>query len=211
MELWLGTKVRCGSTVVGDLDDVAVDPALRLLTHVVVGASHANAWLVPAMLVDGGRRGITLSCTTAELHALGSIREVAYMPIEQFPVGDDDTDVGVQDTTSMPSYEPTSFGDYCGEIDSLVTVSYDRIPKGEAELRRTSEVLFSSGHRAGHVRALVVEERKVTHVVLEHGHLWGRRDVLVPVDAVSSIATDSITLALAHDEVAALPSFRARS
>jgi hypothetical protein len=38
------------------------------------------------------------------------------------------------------------------------------------------------------------------------GHLWRRRDITIPVDAITQIGTDSIELSLTPDGVAALPS-----
>jgi hypothetical protein len=42
--------------------------------------------------------------------------------------------------------------------------------------------------------------------VLERGHLWGRREVTIPIDAVETVETDKVTLRLSKDEVGALPS-----
>ncbi len=51
---------------------------------------------------------------------------------------------------------------------------YDRIPKGEVEIRRASPVISADGHQLGHVDGFIVdEEDQLGHIVLEHGHLWG--------------------------------------
>ncbi len=38
------------------------------------------------------------------------------------------------------------------------------------------------------VKGLVIERRthQVTHVLLQEGHLWGRRDVAIPIGAVTA-------------------------
>jgi hypothetical protein len=41
--------------------------------------------------------------------------------------------------------------------------------------------------------------------VLEQGHPWERREVAVPIGAVARVETDTVTLSLRKDEVAALP------
>jgi sporulation protein YlmC with PRC-barrel domain len=67
---------------------------------------------------------------------------------------------------------------------------YDRIPKGQVEIRRASLVTSSDGHSLGRVEALILDDGdKVTHFVLERGHLWGRRDVTIPISAVEKIET----------------------
>ena len=212
MLLKLGTPVRCGEDVVGSVGDVVIEPATRRLTHVVVDTSENATRLVPVELVaDGGEAAeMTLTCSPAELMALDSVRQFAFLHFDDFPKGDADSDVGVEDVRSVPYGEPGQFGDYAGEFDSIVSLSYDRIPKGEAELRRSSDVVSADGHRLGHVEGFVVETGTVTHLVLERGHLWGTRDVTIPIESVGTIETDTVTVTLSKDEVGALPAVKAR-
>ena len=48
----------------------------------------------------------------------------------------------------MPYYSAldTVPGTYWGEIDSHVSMYYDRVPKGEVEVRRASAVISADGH-----------------------------------------------------------------
>ena len=63
-------------------------------------------------------------------------------------------------------------------------LSYDRIPKGGAEIRRASAVMSADGHELGEVDGLLVDaEDNITHLVLRHGHLWRRREVTIPIGA----------------------------
>ena len=67
----------------------------------------------------------------------------------------------------------------------------------------------ADGHDLGEVDGFVVDsEEQITHFVLERGHLWGRRDVTIPIGAVATVETDAVTLSLSKDEVGALPSVR---
>jgi hypothetical protein len=45
-------------------------------------------------------------------------------------------------------------------------------------------------------------------VLLERGHLWGRREVTIPIGAVAKVETDAVTLSLSKDQVGELPSVR---
>ena len=93
--------------------------------------------------------------------------------------------------------------------DEHVTVSYDRIPKGEVELRRASPVRSSDGHHLGNVDGFIVDaEEHITHVVLERGHLWGKREIAIPVGAIAAIETDAAVLRLTKDEVGAIKATR---
>jgi PRC-barrel domain len=56
----------------------------------------------------------------------------------------------------------------------------------------------------GRVQGLVIDRRSrhVTHVLLQEGHLWGRREVAIPVSTVAS-TTGGIQLNIAKQEVQA--------
>jgi hypothetical protein len=59
----------------------------------------------------------------------------------------------------------------------------------------------------GRVQGLVIDRgtRHVTHVLLQEGHLWGRKEVAIPISAVTSTST-GIRLRISKQEVADLPS-----
>jgi sporulation protein YlmC with PRC-barrel domain len=113
--------------------------------------------------------------------------------------------VGVSDVLAVPYYGPGDIGsaaNYSGNME----VTYDRIPKDEVEIRRSSLVTSTDGHVLGHVEALILDrDSRVTHFVLERGHLWGKRDVTIPIGSVTQIETDAVTVGLTKDEVGALP------
>ena len=52
----------------------------------------------------------------------------------------------------------------------------------------------------------ILERWAITQVVLEHGHLWGTRDVTVPVVAVGELETDLVRLTIDKHALSALPS-----
>jgi len=45
---------------------------------------------------------------------------------------------------------------------------------------------------------------ETTDIVLERGHLWGRREVVIPAAAVARVENDLVTLSVTKDEVGAL-------
>ena len=197
MRVKLGSRARCTDGVVGTVSDVVVDPQLRRVTHVVVETGRSVARLVPLEVVGMGtdKDELGLNCTFEELHRYELIRQYAYLEVDEFPKADEETDVGVEDMIALPYAGNSEFGDYAGELDTAVTVTYDRIPKGEAELRRSSEVVSEDGQHLGHVDGVVVAGVDVTHIVLEHGHLWRKQDVEIPIGDVREIATDRVTVA----------------
>lgn len=213
MRLDLGSPVRCTDDAFGELADVVIDPETRRVTHLVVQPHRRDeqARLVP---VDRARAGetsdatISLSCTVTEMSEFELVRESAYVRLGEVPVEDPDWDIGIEEPLALP---PPAGMDTLGavDVDPHVMLSYDRIPMGEVEIRRASSVTSADGHHLGHVDGFVVDsEQQIAHFVLEHGHLWGRREVVIPASAVARVETDAVVLTLSKDAVGALPSAR---
>jgi sporulation protein YlmC with PRC-barrel domain len=209
MQLDLGSPVRCADDDFGELADVVIDPATRRVTHLVVQPHHRHdlARLVPVERARPEGAAIALDCTVAELNGLEPLHELAYLRLGEFPVDDPNWDIGVQDTLGLPYYQAIEAQPI--DYDPHVTVGYDRIPKGEVEIRRASPVSSSDGHHLGQVDGFVVEgDEHISHLLLEHGHLWGKRDVAIPIGAVDRVESDGVVLSLSKDDVGALKSRR---
>lgn len=212
MRLELRQAVRCTDDMLGELADVVIDPVTRRVTHLVVQPvhQHALARLVPVELAtrDAGSTAIHLRCSTADFSRFDAVRETAYLRLGEAPVDDPEWDVGIEDVLALPYYPldgPVDYLDYAA-------VGYDRIPKGEVEIQRASAVISLDGHHLGTVDGFVIdgETQAITHVVLDHGHLWGRREVTIPIGAVGSVEIDRIRLNLSKDDVGELHAVRVR-
>jgi len=85
------------------------------------------------------------------------------------------------------------------------TVITDRVPVGEVEVRRGDQVHATDG-TIGQIQGLVIDpsDHHVTHVLLDEGHLWGKKRVAIPINAVKD-AKDGVRLNLAKDQVRDLP------
>jgi sporulation protein YlmC with PRC-barrel domain len=212
VRLELDKPVLCENREVGKLADLVVDPVAKRVTHLVVKPHHdaGSSHLVPIELVEPTEQvgGIVLNCSTQELEALPPVQEVAYLRLGEVPTGDAQWDVGVSDVLALPYYDSSGLA---GPVDAVgdTGIVYDRVPKGEVELRRSSRVMSKDGAYIGDVDGFLVEgENHITHFVLERGHLWGRREVTVPIGAVASVESDVVELSLSKDEVGALPAHR---
>ena len=212
MRLELDKPVLCEEQEVGMLADLVVDPVAKRVTHLVVKQKHGRgeSHLVPIELVEPTEQvgGIALTCSRAELEALPPVEEFAYLRLGEVATKDPDWDVGVSDVLALPYYDSTGLA---GPVDAVgdMGVVYDRVPKGEVEVRRSSRVMSADGHYLGDVDGFLLDEDDhITHFVLERGHLWGRREVTVPIGAVDSVESDVVTLELSKDEVGDLPSHK---
>lgn len=210
--LELGEQVRCADEVVGELADVVVDPAAKRVTHLVVKPHGAGgARLVPIELAElgGDEHAVSLRATTEEFGKLPNVERYASLRLGEDVAEEPGWDVGVKSVVSMPYDESPGFGGYVG-MPPNVEVVYDEVPEGEAEIRRSSGV-FTAGNEkeyVGHVEAFLVDDDRITHLVVRCGHIWKRRDVDVPITAVSGVESDELTVDLSKDEVAALPAHR---
>jgi sporulation protein YlmC with PRC-barrel domain len=215
VRLDLGCPVHCADGAFGELADVVIDPTTRRVTHLVVQPQGAGerTRLVPverARVGDEADGTIVLDASAEEIGRLEPVRQAAYLRMGEFPVEDPDWQVGVGELLALPYYQgldavgaaPIAYEDH-------VMWKYDRIPKGDVEIRRASPVTSSDRHHVGHVDGFVVDaEDHIGHLVLEHGHLWGQREVVIPIGAVASVETDAVVLTLTKDEVGALESRR---
>jgi hypothetical protein len=206
VRLELDKPVLCEDDEVGKLADLVVDPVAKRVTHLVVKPEHGigSSHLVPIELVEPTEQvgGIALTCSRAELETLPPVEEFTYLRLGDVATKDPDWDVGVSDVLALPYYDSTGLA---GPVEAVgdMGVVYDRVPKGEVELRRSSRVMAANGDYIGDV-----DDDHITHFVLERGHLWGRREVTVPIGAVASVKSDVVTLSLSKDEIGALPSHR---
>ena len=135
---------------------------------------------------------------------------MAYLRLGEFPVEDPRYDVTVSEMLALPYYQGIdmpSAGLY--GYEQGVEVRYERVPKGEVEVRRSSPVRSSDDHHLGHVEGSSSTTSSTSpHFVLEHGHLWGKRDVTIPIGAVDRVEAEAVVLALTKDEVGALGEIR---
>ena len=202
----IGTEASCSDGAVGTLSRVIVDPVAQAVTHLVVDPEHGreNGRLVPLDLVDAAAGEIRLRCTKAEFENLAPAEETQFIPATS-----DYDDYGPGQIGFLPYYGLGAgmivprFG-LGGDLPAQV-ITTDAVPLGEVEVRRGEAVEATDGD-IGHVQGLVIDpgSRRVTHVLLQEGHLWGRKDVAIPISAVAS-TVDGIKLKIAKQDVQDLP------
>ena len=208
----IGSDVSCSDGSCGELRRVVVDPVARALTHLVVEEKHrqGTGHLVPIELVSSSGTEVRLRCTMAQFEALEDAEETRFLPGArgQWSYGQDQM-------LSHPYYGLGMGGMGLGGMGMGMTgmgmaagpqqITSDRVPAGEVEVRRAEHVHATDGP-IGQVQGLVVDPRDhhVTHVLLDEGHLWGKKRVAIPIGAVTSV-DDGVQLNLTKDEVRDLP------
>jgi hypothetical protein len=206
----IGAKVVAGDEACGELAGVIIDPVGRRLTHLIVEGKRLHrglGHLVPVELVASDGDPILLSCTVAEFNELDDAQEVHFEPV------DDASGYTGGDAYSWPHYDAGlvgglgagAMGDVGFGRHTPQSVASDRVPTGEVEVRRGDQVHASDGW-IGSVKGLVVDpaDNHVTHVLLAEGHLWGRKQVAIPIGVTSRIE-DEIRVDMTKEQIESLP------
>lgn len=208
MRLQLGGTVQSADGQPCELADLVLEAKGLRVTHVVVQPPEpAPARLVPVDRFSEGSPGLALGLTLAELDQLDSVHEFAFLRPGELPDPGPDAAVGVEDTYANPTADASPLGGSLGDVTDSVGVGYDRIPKGEVELRHASSVFSGDGHHMGRLEGVELDgERRIGQLLLERGHLWWKREIAVPASAVAKIENDIVSLSSPKSEIDRLPS-----
>jgi sporulation protein YlmC with PRC-barrel domain len=206
----IGAHVSCTDGACGKLDRVVLDPVARVLTHLVVQPRSLieRGRLVPIELADStDQRGIRLRCSLAEFGALEEAEETHFLT-----EADPELGYGAGEMLAWPYYGLGMSGmggigvAGTGMVGMPPSVTTDRIPVGELDVRRGEPVHASDGH-IGSLQGLVIDPRDhhVTHLLLQEGHLWGKKQVAIPIGAVTHVNVDDIRVDMTRDQIRDLP------
>jgi sporulation protein YlmC with PRC-barrel domain len=102
---------------------------------------------------------------------------------------------------------PSALTGFVPGVDpQLPATTVECVPDGEVSVRRGDRV-HADGGEIGRVQGVVAvpPEGEVTHVLLDEGHLWGRKRVAIPIQDVTAIDADGVTVDLTKDEIKDLP------
>jgi len=198
----IGSHADCTDGPCGKVTKVVVDPVARAVTHLVVEPEHRAGLgrLVPLDHVEPSANGVQLGYTLDQFYELPNAEENDFLPGGS----------GYADYEAHEAYYWPYFGIEGGPdpvvANASAIVTHDTLPPGEIGVRRGDRVHASDGE-IGKVEGLVVDTRggHVTHVLLQEGHLWGRKDVSIPVGTVTRIDDGGISVSMSKHEIGELP------
>lgn len=182
MDIPIDVEVFCTDGLCGRSTGVILRPNNDEVTHLVVKEKDAphDEILVPVTAVRATTPdSIDLSLTRDKVDALQRFMETRYVKVH------------------IPHYAGGAYSlapwDYAGP--EIMPVKHEAIPDGELALLRGARVEATDG-RVGRVDELLVdpEDDHVTHLILREGHLWGQRDVSIPVSDIGSIDDNTVHL-----------------
>jgi len=178
----------------GTIERVVTGPTLARLTHVIVGPAPPVApKLVPIGDIDLREGELTLLDDTAwpdgypdaETSDIRALDPVLAEPDAWWPAG------GV----AVWPYLDTEVGPW--------GIVREELPSGEVSIGVGAQVTAVDGP-IGRVAGFIAEPQaeRAMHLVLRHGHLWGRKTVLIPVEHVRATAAGDVEIDLTSDELA---------
>jgi hypothetical protein len=210
-EFAIGARASCSDGPCGEVRRIIVDPATDTITHLVIQPGHRReaARLVPVRLVESTAGEIRLRCTLAEFGQLDRAEERELVEGAGSAGGGGLLGDGLVYDASGDAHAAV------GGVGQLIdvgpqpghhrTIVEDAVPLGEDEVGPGDRVHAADGE-IGRVRGFLVDpgDDRVTHVLLQEGHLWGRKEVAIPVSAVAGFDA-GIRLNLTREQVENLP------
>ncbi len=193
MDIPVNADVECTDGPCGRSTYVILNPTTDQLTHLVVRHKqlpHAER-LVPIDQVEEATPDlIRLRCTRHELGEMEPFIETEFVRV------------------TVPEYvgDPNMAWSYVVPKTMSRTVEHEHIPPGELAVRRGARVDATDGH-IGRVDEFLVNPSNghITHLVLREGHLWGQKDVAIPVSEIDYIEEKTVYLKLDKHSIEQLP------
>ena len=199
----INARVECTDGPSGQVVAVVVDRQTRRVTHVAVeDKSLAYApyqRLVPLdQVTEATTSSIRLRCTRDEVDRMVPFVHTRYLlkPQEdysEYEGGEGPTPPGQWGTPST--------------VGAVTTrVEEEAVSAGDVAIHYGMAVKAVS-HKVGQVDELVVDpdSGEVTHLLMREGHLWGKKDVTVPLSAIGAVDVDEVVLTIDREAIQALP------
>lgn len=192
MDIPLNVKVYCVDGACGQSKEVVLDRKTEEVTHLVVkqkSAPHTELLVPIDLIAQATPQVIRLRCAKGELAGLQPFlkTEVIEQKIPHY----------VSNPWLMPDEVPET---------KWITVKREAIPPGEVAVRQGARVEAADG-RVGRLDEFVVDPgtEQVTHLIMREGHLWGQREVTIPVSEIDHLEENTIYLKLGKKQVGSLP------
>jgi sporulation protein YlmC with PRC-barrel domain len=197
MDISIGAEVHCADGPCGRSTYVVINPLTQNVTHLVVREEqdplHTERLVPINMVVESTPDQIALRSTREQL-----AKEDPFI-VTEFIRSDVPEYVTDRWTVVWPYVTPR-------ETMATYLHKSKQVPPGELTLRRGARVEAIDGH-VGRVDEFVVDAGTghITHLVLREGHLWGQKDVSIPISEINRIEADVVYLKLDKAGVEALP------
>jgi hypothetical protein len=193
MDIPINAEVHCTDGICGHSTYVVLNPITREMTHLVVKEltlPHTDFMVPVKRITRSSAHAIHLDCTKAELNEMDHFIKTEF----------------VQSKIPQLTMDPYMMWPYYIPERRVTILEHEQIPAGEMAVRRGAQVEATDGH-VGRVDGFLVnpENEHITHLVLREGHLWGHKDVTIPITQIDHLEEDTVYLNLDKASIEALP------
>ena len=200
MDVPLNVDVSCADGPAGRSTTIILNPISSEITHVVVKAGR-DEFMVPLdLVVESTHSQIQLRCTKEELLKLDLFVKMQFMGAENLNT---EFELKMDAAESDANWWPyTQIDDQYADVYNLV----EQAPHHELAIHRGSEVRATDGH-IGQVDEFIVNpaNNHISHLIMVERHLFGKREVTIPIDQIDRIDQDIVYLKMDKKAVHALP------
>jgi len=190
MDMHLNSHVECSDGRIGRLENIILNPKTEKVTYLVVRGNDLQNTerLVPERLVkEATHDTVFLSISKKKFEGMKNFIQEEYIP------------------SNITLYMAEQAGWDMG-TPAAVFVEHEAVPAGGLVVHKGAKVFATDGH-AGKVDDFLVERKtgRITHLILLEGHLWGKKDISVPVNQIDRYEDENIYLKIDKSGVEALP------
>jgi len=190
MDLRLKAHVECTDGRIGRLENIVLNPDTKRVTYLVIRENDIpnTQRIIPEGLVrEATPDTIFLSMDKEKFDRMKNFIEEEYLP------------------SNIMLYMAEGAGWDLG-TPAGVFVEHEAIPAGGIVVHKGAGVFATDGH-VGQVDEFLVEQvtGRITHLILREGHLWGKKDVSVPINQVDHYEDGKAYLKIDKSAVNDLP------
>jgi sporulation protein YlmC with PRC-barrel domain len=201
MDIPINVEVLCAGKECGRSISLVINPVNERITHLVVAEkAYPNIeHLVPVdKILASSPNSIQLRCSQSDLSNMDTFEETDFIEAGQLEA-------------SLPYGVPYEVWPYAMYDVMPMPFEHEQIPTGEVAIHRGTPVRAKDG-QVGKVDEFLVDPKNdvITHLVLREGHLWGKKDITIPLSEIDKIADEAVYLKLDKDAIASLPTVPVR-
>lgn len=207
MDIPIHAAVQCSDGPGGHVTHIVLNPVARKVTDVVVrelGLLGAEVIVAVEFIVESTPETIYLCLGRHDLAGMPSfIRTRFISPGDEFP---DHYQVYADYPLNGAMLSPYAMIGGAGNL-----ISYEAIPIDELAMSRGDRVEATDGH-IGWIDEFLVnpETMGITHMVMREGHLWGQKDVTIPISQIDRIVDGTVYVRLSKQQLQELPALKVR-
>ncbi len=193
MEIDINTVVECEDSCCGTVTNIIINPVSQTIAYLAIKEKTASGdeVLVPINMIGPIiPEHIHLNCKADELKRFPRF-------IEQNFIKMDVPDRRMTGYLMLPYVLPKNL---------MIPIGHKRIPEGALAVRRGACVQATDGE-AGRVDEFLVDPAngQITHLVMRQGHVIGKKEVSIPLNAIERMDEQNIYLSLDKTGLKSLP------